>query len=128
MFEKVNPAHQDKIADRWEQLTGKKATRLERQTMADIFVMGIEPPTKYGDIHIVLDKDGKVYEDDGHFITKIGEWKKLPSHGRLVDADRLPVSTRIYHHTNGVEIETLELKYVNLKHLQNAPTVLEAST
>ena len=29
MFEKVNPAHQDKIADRWEQLTGKKATRLE---------------------------------------------------------------------------------------------------
>ena len=55
------------------------------------------------------------------------EVRRLEKHGRLVDADRLPVSTRIVYQSNGVEIETLELKYVNLKNLHNAPTVLETS-
>ena len=52
---------------------------------------------------------------------------EVPPHGRLIDADRLPVSTLIHHQANGVEIETLELKLIYLKHLQNAPTVLEAN-
>lgn len=34
-------------------------------------------PPKYGEICIVLDENGKVYEDDGHFRTEVGEWKHV---------------------------------------------------
>lgn len=62
-------------------------------------------PPKYGEICIVLDKNGNVYEDDGHFSTEVGEWKlvnendliyrneaknMLETQSRICETDNIP--------------------------------------
>lgn len=94
--------------------------------MADILIKGMELP-KEGNVYLIIGEDGVVSEKIGSMYHVTTEAIELPTHGRLIDADRLPVSTLFYHHANGVEIETLEVKLVYLKDLHNAPTVLEAT-
>lgn len=95
--------------------------------MSDVLIKNIEMPKETQCCYTIFPNGKVIVHWDGKVL---GEAKaiELPPHGRLIDADRLPVSTLIHDQANGLEIETLELKLVYLKNLQNAPTILEAST
>jgi len=97
--------------------------------MADLLIKGLSLPEKDENIMIIIESNGEVWkriDTTAYFCTGY-KAVEVPPHGRAIDADRLPVSTLVYHQANGVEIETLELKVVYLKDLHNAPTVLETS-
>lgn len=96
----------------------------------DVLIKGIKKLPEDGDyIHLII-QNGKVHTaiSCGYLTTdklNVGTVVALPPHGRLIDADDLANYYADLEADNG---EYTEDAGETLRTIQNAPTVLEAST
>ena len=97
--------------------------------MADILIKGLEMPKK-GNIGLLLYSDGSVEICGTGSLSKplygvpVKKADALPPHGRLIDADKLIqylLTIKPRNETIGTCVKC------EIKDLENAPTILEAS-
>ena len=92
--------------------------------MSDLLIKGMEMPEdgRYT-LCITHDSNGKVHwvfqNQDTLKFLKHRTIIEVPPHGRLIDANALPVST-------AVPFDHVSYEYVSLYNIRNAPTIIEA--
>ena len=98
--------------------------------MSDLLIKNLELPVENAQLHISILSDGTVVENfqniKGKWVTfKMDSVKavSLPSHGRLIDADRLKADNP--QHMNADVPYVTEVTVAEI--IDEAPTVLEAS-
>lgn len=82
-----------------------------------VYINGLKMPKNGEYKKIILCGDGDVLAEDNY--AKIGTFVHVPEHGRLIDADALPVST-------AVPLNGKSYKYVHIDNISIAPTIIPA--
>lgn len=93
--------------------------------MSDVLIKNIEIPKDNKRLALFIDKDGEVSVFDGNEFVRITDAIEVPTHGRLIDVDKL-----LKEHPRISSKYPSETFYENLEifnMLSDAPSVIEAS-